>query len=128
MMFRAQWFLLSSLAPLTLGLTALATGALGDYAQAPADRVAGVLPNDVHDQLVELLLLTALIHERPLSGPDRRLAAADRARGATSTSRGHQPTASQPERGIHPIGMTTGWQPRAYRGRALPLVSEQADM
>ena len=54
------WFLLSSLAPLALGLTALATVALGDYvqAQALADRVAGVLPDDVHDQLVELVLRT----------------------------------------------------------------------
>ena len=54
------WFLLSSLAPLALGLTALATVALGDYAeaQALADRAAGVLPDDVHDQLVELVLRT----------------------------------------------------------------------
>jgi membrane protein len=54
------WFLLSSLAPLALGLTALATVALGDHAQAQAlaDRVAGVLPDDVHDQLVELVLRT----------------------------------------------------------------------
>jgi uncharacterized BrkB/YihY/UPF0761 family membrane protein len=54
------WFLLSSLAPLALGLTALATVALGDYAeaQALADRAGGVLPDDVHDQLVELVLRT----------------------------------------------------------------------
>ena len=54
------WFLLSSLAPLALGLTALATVALGDYAQAQAlaDRVTGVLPDDVHDQLVALVLRT----------------------------------------------------------------------
>ena len=54
------WFLLSSLAPLALGLTALATVVLGDYAQAQAlaDRVAGVLPDDVHDQLVALVLRT----------------------------------------------------------------------
>ena len=54
------WFLLSSLVPLALGLTALATVALGDSAQAQAlaDRVAGVLPDDVHDQLVELVLRT----------------------------------------------------------------------
>ena len=54
------WFLLSSLAPLALGLTALAAIVLGDYAeaQALADRVSVVLPDDVHDQLVELVLRT----------------------------------------------------------------------
>jgi membrane protein len=54
------WFLLASLVPLTLGLTALAAVVLGDYAQAQAlaDRAAGVLPRDVHDQLVQLLLRT----------------------------------------------------------------------
>jgi uncharacterized BrkB/YihY/UPF0761 family membrane protein len=54
------WFLLSSLVPLALGLTALATVVLGDFAQAQAlaDRVAGVLPDDAHDRLVELVLRT----------------------------------------------------------------------
>jgi uncharacterized BrkB/YihY/UPF0761 family membrane protein len=54
------WFLLSSLAPLALGLTALAAVVLGDYAhaQALADRAAGVLPRDVHDQIVQLVLRT----------------------------------------------------------------------
>ena len=54
------WFLLSSLAPLALGLTALAALVLGDYAeaQALADRASVVLPDDVHDQLVELVLRT----------------------------------------------------------------------
>ena len=54
------WFLLSSLAPLALGLTALAAVVLGDYAeaQALANKVSVVLPDDVHDQLVELVLRT----------------------------------------------------------------------
>jgi uncharacterized BrkB/YihY/UPF0761 family membrane protein len=54
------WFLASSLVPLALGLTALATVILGDYAaaQALAQRVTGVLPKDVHDQVVELILRT----------------------------------------------------------------------
>src|SRR5947199_150932 len=52
------WFLLVSLVPLTLGLTALAALALGDYAeaQALAAHAARVLPRDVHDQLVQLIL------------------------------------------------------------------------
>ncbi len=54
------WFLASSLVPLALGLTALATLVLGDYAQAQAlaRRVSGVLPQDVHDQIVNLILRT----------------------------------------------------------------------
>jgi uncharacterized BrkB/YihY/UPF0761 family membrane protein len=54
------WFLLSSLVPLALGITALAAIVLGDYAQAQAlsTRVAAVLPKDVHDQVVELILRT----------------------------------------------------------------------
>ena len=54
------WFLMASLAPLALGLTALAALVLGDYAeaQALADQVSAVLPDDVHDQLVELVLRT----------------------------------------------------------------------
>ena len=46
------WYLLSSLAPLALGLTALAAIILGDYAeaQALAARVSGVLPADAHEQ------------------------------------------------------------------------------
>jgi membrane protein len=54
------WFLASSLVPLALGLTALATVILGDYAQAQAlaQRMTGVLPKDVHDQVVELILRT----------------------------------------------------------------------
>jgi uncharacterized BrkB/YihY/UPF0761 family membrane protein len=60
------WFLLSSLAPLALGITALATVLLGDYrqAQAVADRIAKVLPHDVHDQVVDLVLRTK--HDSPL--------------------------------------------------------------
>ncbi len=54
------WFLLSSLVPLALGVTALAAVALGDYAQAQAlsVRISDVLPKDVHDQLVDLILRT----------------------------------------------------------------------
>jgi len=54
------WFLLSSLVPLALGLTALAAVVLGDYSQAQAllERVSHVLPKDVHDQIVELILRT----------------------------------------------------------------------
>ena len=54
------WYLLSSLVPLALGLTALAAVALGDYAeaQALAARVSRVLPEDVHDQVVALVLRT----------------------------------------------------------------------
>jgi uncharacterized BrkB/YihY/UPF0761 family membrane protein len=54
------WFLLVSLVPLALGLTALAAVLLGDFAQAQAlaARAARVLPKDVHDQLVDLVLRT----------------------------------------------------------------------
>ena len=54
------WYLLSSLVPLALGLTALAAVALGDYAQAQAlaARVSHVLPKDVQDQIVALILRT----------------------------------------------------------------------
>jgi uncharacterized BrkB/YihY/UPF0761 family membrane protein len=54
------WFLLASLVPLALGLTALAAVALGDWdeAQALATRAAGVLPPDAHDQIVQLVLRT----------------------------------------------------------------------
>jgi uncharacterized BrkB/YihY/UPF0761 family membrane protein len=54
------WFLLSSLVPLALGLTALAALALGDYAKAQAlsGRISEVLPKDVHDQIVDLILRT----------------------------------------------------------------------
>jgi uncharacterized BrkB/YihY/UPF0761 family membrane protein len=54
------WYLLASLIPLALGLTAVATLVLGDYAeaQALAARASGVLPKDVHDQIVALVLRT----------------------------------------------------------------------
>ena len=54
------WFLLSSLVPLALGITALAAVALGDYAQAQAlsVRISKVLPKDIRDQLVLLILRT----------------------------------------------------------------------
>jgi uncharacterized BrkB/YihY/UPF0761 family membrane protein len=55
-----SWFLLASLVPLALGLTALATVVLGDYVQAQsiAERVSRVLPSDVQDQIVQLILRT----------------------------------------------------------------------
>ena len=54
------WYLLSSPVPLALGLTALAAVVLGDYAEAQtlATRVSGVLPRDVHDHVVALVLRT----------------------------------------------------------------------
>jgi uncharacterized BrkB/YihY/UPF0761 family membrane protein len=54
------WFLISSLVPLALGLTALAAVALGDYARAQelSARVSEVLPKDAHDQIVNLILRT----------------------------------------------------------------------
>jgi membrane protein len=54
------WYVLSSLAPLALGITALAAILLGDYAeaQALAARVSGVLPKDAHEQIVSLVLRT----------------------------------------------------------------------
>ena len=54
------WYLLSSLVPLALGLTALAAVALGDYAeaQALAARLSHALPKDAHDQIVALILRT----------------------------------------------------------------------
>jgi uncharacterized BrkB/YihY/UPF0761 family membrane protein len=55
-----SWYLLSSLAPLALGITALAAIVLGDYAeaQALAERATSTLPKDVHDQIVQLVLRT----------------------------------------------------------------------
>jgi hypothetical protein len=46
--------LLSLLAPLALGLTALAAVVLGDYApaQALSTRISEVVPKDVQDQVV----------------------------------------------------------------------------
>lgn len=60
------WFLLSCLVPLALGVTALAAVVLGDYAQAQAlsARISGVLPKDIHVQIVELILRTR--HDSPL--------------------------------------------------------------
>jgi uncharacterized BrkB/YihY/UPF0761 family membrane protein len=54
------WFLISSLVPLALGLTALAAVALGDYSRAQelSARISEVLPKDVHDQVVDLILRT----------------------------------------------------------------------
>lgn len=55
-----SWYLISSLAPLALGLTAIAAVLLGDYAKAQAlgAQVAGVLPKEAHDQIVALILRT----------------------------------------------------------------------
>jgi uncharacterized BrkB/YihY/UPF0761 family membrane protein len=60
------WFLLSSLVPLALGVTALAAVLLGDYAQAQAvaTRISNVLPKGAHDEIVSLILRTQ--HESPL--------------------------------------------------------------
>jgi uncharacterized BrkB/YihY/UPF0761 family membrane protein len=54
------WFLISSLVPLALGITALLTVLLGDYAhaQALAERITRVLPKDVQDQVTQLILRT----------------------------------------------------------------------
>jgi len=54
------WFLVSALVPLALGLTALASIVLGDYAeaQAVAERAARLFPESVSDQLVQLILRT----------------------------------------------------------------------
>jgi uncharacterized BrkB/YihY/UPF0761 family membrane protein len=55
-----SWFLAVALVPLALGMTALASLALGDYAEAQrvAERAAGVLPTGVSDQLVQVILRT----------------------------------------------------------------------
>jgi uncharacterized BrkB/YihY/UPF0761 family membrane protein len=55
-----SWFLICSLVPLALGLTALAAVVLGDYSQAQAlsERIAHVLPKDVKDQITDLILRT----------------------------------------------------------------------
>lgn len=54
------WFLLSSLVPLALGITALVAVVLGDYERAKtvAERLSQVLPHDVHEQVVQLILRT----------------------------------------------------------------------
>ncbi len=54
------WFLIAALVPLALGMTAVASLALGDYgeAQAVAERAARVLPAGVSDQVVQLVLRT----------------------------------------------------------------------
>jgi uncharacterized BrkB/YihY/UPF0761 family membrane protein len=54
------WFLLASLVPLALGITAVAAIILGDYtrAQEVAARLSEVFPHDVHEQVVQLILRT----------------------------------------------------------------------
>ena len=54
------WFLLASLVPLALGITALATVVLGDYAKAQsvAERLSQALPRNVHEEIVQLILRT----------------------------------------------------------------------
>jgi uncharacterized BrkB/YihY/UPF0761 family membrane protein len=58
------WYLLSSLVPLALGLTALAAVVLGDCAEAQtlAARVSHALPKDAHDQIVALILRARKTH------------------------------------------------------------------
>jgi uncharacterized BrkB/YihY/UPF0761 family membrane protein len=55
-----SWFFMVALVPLVLGMTALASLLLGDYPQAQvlAVRAARVLPADVSDQFVQLVLRT----------------------------------------------------------------------
>ena len=54
------WFLLASLVPLALGITALAAVVLGDYgkAQMVAEKLSEGLPHNVHEQIVQLILRT----------------------------------------------------------------------
>lgn len=54
------WFLLASLVPLALGITALATLVLGDYERARivAERLSQGLPHNVHEEIVQLILRT----------------------------------------------------------------------
>jgi uncharacterized BrkB/YihY/UPF0761 family membrane protein len=54
------WFLLASLVPLALGITALASLVLGDYAKAQmvAEKLSEGLPKNVHEELVQLILRT----------------------------------------------------------------------
>lgn len=54
------WFLLASLVPLALGITALVAVVLGDYerAQRVAERLARGLPHNVHEEVVQLILRT----------------------------------------------------------------------
>ena len=54
------WFLVVALVPLALGMTALASLALGDAerAAAVAQHAARILPPDVSDQVVQLILRT----------------------------------------------------------------------
>src|SRR3954451_10414594 len=55
-----SWLLAIALVPLALGMTALASLALGDYAepQAVAERAARALPAGVSDQVVQVILRT----------------------------------------------------------------------
>ncbi len=55
-----SWFFVTSLAPLALGLTALATLLIGDASQAEqlGERIAHVLPKDVHAEVTDLILRT----------------------------------------------------------------------
>ncbi len=55
-----SWFFVSSLVPLALGLTALATLLVGDSSEAEhlSERIAQVLPNDVHAEVINLILRT----------------------------------------------------------------------
>jgi uncharacterized BrkB/YihY/UPF0761 family membrane protein len=55
-----SWFFVTSLVPLALGLTALATLLIGDAAQAErlGERIAQVLPKDIHAEVTNLILRT----------------------------------------------------------------------
>ncbi len=55
-----SWFFVTSLVPLALGLTALATLLIGDASQAEhlGERIAQVLPKDVHAEVTNLILRT----------------------------------------------------------------------
>ncbi|MBV9715405.1 MAG: YihY/virulence factor BrkB family protein [Solirubrobacterales bacterium] len=54
------WFLLASLVPLALGITALVAVVLGDYAKAQmvAARLSQALPPNLHEEIVQLILRT----------------------------------------------------------------------
>lgn len=55
-----SWFFVSSLVPLALGLTALATLLVGDASQAEqlGERIAQVLPKNAHAEVTDLILRT----------------------------------------------------------------------
>src|SRR3954451_581019 len=93
-----------------LGMTALASLLLGDYAraQALAERAARVLPADVSDQAVQLVLRTKRDSPLPRAGSLARwlaggdgVAACRRARGAGAVGVPATPSASAPSLAGH---------------------------